>query len=139
MGQNNQIGVENIQNSNIPTDINNKKTTKKGVFVAGIVFFALVLLVFVVTCCLKGYILGLAGSATTPDEGLGVGIALVVFVAISPFILFPMLAFFITSVVLLALSIKSCVRKTRISSIVCLCVDVAVFVLTIILLLVWIM
>lgn len=139
MEQNNQIGVENVQDSNIPTNINNKKATKKGVFVAGIVFFALVLLVFVVTCCLKGYILGLASSATTPDEGLGVGIALVVFVAISPFILFPMLAFFITSVVLLALSIKSCVRKIRISSIVCLCVDVAVFVLTIILLLVWIL
>lgn len=131
---------ENVNNNvNVASDVKNAKATKRGVYIAGIVFFALVLAMFVVVCCMKGYILGLAGSSNTPEEGLSFALALVVFIAISPFFVFPMLAFFITSVVLLSISIKSCVNKIRTTSIVCLCVDIAVFVLTIILLFVWIM
>lgn len=139
MEQENQIEkVENVQKVHIPSNPTGKQT-KKSVFIAGIVFFALVLAMFVVICCFKGYILGLSASSSTPEEGIGLAVAIVIFIAISPFFVFPMLAFFITSVVLLSISIKSCINKIRTTSIVCLCVDIGVFVLTIVLLFVWIL
>lgn len=123
---------------NVSSDLQNKKLTKKGVFIAGIVFFALIVAMFVVTCCYKGVITDIANSATTPEQGIAVAVALLVFISIFPVILLPMLVFFITSVVLLSLSIKSCNKSIRIASITCLCIDIAIVVCTAVLILIWI-
>lgn len=123
---------------NVSSDLQNKKLTKKGVFIAGIVFFVLVIAMFVVTCCFKSVITDIANSATTPEQGIAVAVALLVLISIFPVILLPMLAFFITSVVLLSLSIKSCIKNIRVASITCLCIDIAFFVCTAALILIWI-
>ncbi len=123
---------------NVSSDLQNKKLTKKGVFIAGIVFFVLVIAMFVVTCCFKSVITDIANSATTPEQGIAVAVALLVLISIFPVILLPMLAFFITSVVLLSLSIKSCIKNIRVASITCLCIDIAIFVCTVALILIWI-
>ena len=123
---------------NVSSDLQNKKLTKKGVFIAGIVFFVLVIAMFVVTCCFKSVITDIANSATTPEQGIAVAVALLVLISIFPVILLPMLAFFITSVVLLSLSIKSCIKNIRVASITCLCIDIAIFVCKVALILIWI-
>lgn len=134
-------GVESIQgqqNLNVPTDLQNKKLLKRGMFIAGLVFFALVAVMFITICCYKGMITDLGNSAEGTEQ-IAVALVLVVLLTIFPVFLLPMLIFFVISVVLLALCRKSTSKKIRIASQVCMWIDVAIFVTLAVLLVVWIM
>lgn len=130
--------VQIQQSLNVATDLQNKKLKKKGMFITGLVFFALVVVMFITVCCYKGFIVDLAHSSESPEQALAIAVLLIVLLTIFPVFLLPMLIFFVTSVVLLALSIKSVSKKIRIASEVCMWIDVAIFVTMLILLIVWI-
>lgn len=130
--------VQSQQSLNVATDLQNKKLKKKGMFITGLVFFALVVVMFITVCCYKGFIVDLAHSSDSPEQALAIAVLLIVLLTIFPVFLLPMLIFFVTSVVLLALSRKSVSKKIRIASEVCMWIDVAIFVTMLILLVVWI-
>lgn len=130
--------VQSQQSLNVATDLQNKKLKKKGMFITGLVFFALVVVMFITVCCYKGFIVDLAHSSDSPEQALAIAVLLIVLLTIFPVFLLPMLIFFVTSVVLLALSRKSVSKKIRIASEVCMWIDVAIFVTMVILLVVWI-
>ncbi len=130
--------VQAQQSLNVATDLQNKKLMKKGMFITGLVFFALVVVMFITVCCYKGYIVDLTHSSESPEQAFAIAILLIVLITIFPMFLLPMLIFFVTSVVLLALSRKSVSKKIRIASTVCMWIDVAIFVTMAILLVVWI-
>lgn len=129
--------VQTQQSLNVATDLQNKKLLKKGMFITGLVFFALVVVMFITVCCYKGMITDLVNT-TEGTEQVALALVLVVLLAIFPVFLLPMIIFFVTSVVLLALSRKSVSKKIRIASTVCMWIDVAIFVTMAILLVVWI-
>ena len=130
--------VQTQQSLNVATDLQSKKLKKKGMFITGLVFFALVVVMFITVCCYKGFIVDLAHSSESPEQALAIAVLLIVLLTIFPVFLLPMLIFFVTSVVLLALSRKSVSKKIRIASEVCMWIDVAIFVTMVILLVVWI-
>ena len=130
--------VQTQQSLNVATDLQNKKLKKKGMFITGLVFFALVVVMFITVCCYKGFIVDLAHSSDSPEQALAIAVLLIVLLTIFPVFLLPMLIFFVTSVILLALSRKSVSKKIRIASEVCMWIDVAIFVTMVILLVVWI-
>lgn len=130
--------VQAQQSLNVATDLQNKKLKKKGMFITGLVFFALVVVMFITVCCYKGFIVDLAHSSDSPEQALAIAVLLIVLLTIFPVFLLPMLIFFVTSVILLALSRKSVSKKIRIASEVCMWIDVAIFVTMVILLVVWI-
>lgn len=130
--------VQSQQSLNVATDLQNKKLKKKGMFITGLVFFALVVVMFITVCCYKGFIVDLAHSSDSPEQALAIAVLLIVLLTIFPVFLLPMLIFFVTSVVLLALSRKSVSKKIRVASEVCMWIDVAIFVTMVILLVVWI-
>lgn len=130
--------VQSQQSLNVATDLQNKKLKKKGMFITGLVFFALVVVMFITVCCYKGFIVDWAHSSDSPEQALAIAVLLIVLLTIFPVFLLPMLIFFVTSVVLLALSRKSVSKKIRVASEVCMWIDVAIFVTMVILLVVWI-
>lgn len=130
--------LTDVKGINVASDLQNKKLMKKGMFITGLVFFALVVVMFITVCCYKGYIVDLTHSSESPDQAFAIAILLIVLTTIFPMFLLPMLIFFVTSVVLLALSRKSVSKKIRIASTVCMWIDVAIFVTMVILLVVWI-
>lgn len=130
--------LTDVKGINVASDLQNKKLMKKGMFITGLVFFALVVVMFITVCCYKGYIVDLTHSSESPDQAFAIAILLIVLITIFPMFLLPMLIFFVTSVVLLALSRKSVSKKIRIASTVCMWIDVAIFVTMAILLVVWI-
>lgn len=130
--------LTDVKGINVASDLQNKKLMKKGMFITGLVFFALVVVMFITVCCYKGYIVDLTHSSESPDQAFAIAILLIVLITIFPMFLLPMLIFFVTSVVLLALSRKSVSKKIRIASTVCMWIDVAIFVTMVILLVVWI-
>lgn len=130
--------VQTQQSLNVAKDLQNKKLMKKGMFITGLVFFALVVVMFITICCYKGMITDLGNSAEGTEQ-IAVALVLVVLLTIFPIFLLPMLIFFVVSVVLLALCRKSTSKKIRIASQVCMWIDVALFVTMAILLTVWIL
>lgn len=130
--------LTDVKGINVASDLQNKKLMKKGMFITGLVFFALVVVMFITVCCYKGYIVDLTHSSESPDQAFAIAILLIVLITIFPMFLLPTLIFFVTSVVLLALSRKSVSKKIRIASTVCMWIDVAIFVTMAILLVVWI-
>ena len=93
--------VQTQQSLNVATDLQNKKLTKKDMFIAGLVFFGLVVAMFIAISCMRIYIMWLINSAESGNEEIAVATALIIFIPILLIMLAPMLAFFITSLVLL--------------------------------------
>lgn len=124
---------------NTSSDLQNKKLLKKGMFIAGLVFFAFVVAMFVAICCYRGMIAEMVKSSSSdPEQAIAVAALMIVLVTVFPMFLLPMLVFFVISVVLLSLCRKSVSKKIRVTSQVCMWIDVAIIVTTIILICVWI-
>ncbi len=131
--------VQTQQSLNVATDLQNKKLTKKDMFIAGLVFFGLVVAMFIAISCMRIYIMWLINSAESGNEEIAVATALIIFIPILLIMLAPMLAFFITSLVLLVKAKKSTNPKISLTSKICVWIDVALFVASIAIVILWIL
>lgn len=131
--------VQTQQSLNVATDLQNKKLTKKDMFIAGLVFFGLVVAMFIAISCMRIYIMWLINSAESGNEEIAVATALIIFIPILLIMLAPMLAFFITSLVLLVKAKKSTNPKISLTSKICVWIDVVLFVASIAIVILWIL
>ena len=131
--------VQTQQSLNVATDLQNKKLTKKDMFIAGLVFFGLVVVMFIAISCMWIYIMWLINSAKSGNEEIAVATALIIFIPVLLIMLAPMLAFFITSLVLLVKTQKSTNPKISLTSKICVWIDVALFVASIAIVILWIL
>lgn len=108
-------------------------------FIAGLVFFGLVVAMFIAISCMRIYIMWLINSAESGNEEIAVATALIIFIPILLIMLAPMFAFFITSLVLLVKAKKSTNPKISLTSKICVWIDVALFVASIAIVILWIL
>ena len=108
-------------------------------FIAGLVFFGLVVAMFIAISCMRIYIMWLINSAESGNEEIAVATALIIFIPILLIMLAPMLAFFITSLVLLVKTKKATNPKISLTSKICVWIDVALFVASIAIVILWIL
>ena len=81
----------------------------------------------------------LINSAESGNEEIAVATALIIFIPILLIMLAPMLAFFITSLVLLVKAKKSTNPKISLTSKICVWIDVVLFVASIAIVILWIL